>query len=438
MIFTHPVKFGVERNCAVDIGAGLSVGVTYSVSDNSLLSVSASGILTVVRDVTSDTEAFVIATETSTGIRKAVIDIQVVPQAVDLSTLVDVSGSPTSFLETLSYPGNGGGGSGAFSGAGIALVFGGGTGASPSVNYSGVEKYSFATGARSTAGIALMGDLTAHPGGEARSQGAAASNTTNAFVFGGGDYNLYNGYSGGSFATAVENYVFSTLGTKGSSPLALSQANGRIAAASDKSANAFVFGGYAGGGYLDTVEWYLFNNLASKGTTSAVLQRGYQVPAACGNSVFAFMFPGFNNQGATLFACEQFPFATGVRTVLASTLSTAQFGMSSAGNETQAYVFGGSSPSFTPIATVDVFNFATPGTRGTAAAIALAADRYYSSAASNSTSAFIFGGSSTSNDTTAGVDTCESYQFASMATRGATPAALSSGRIATAAASDHQ
>jgi hypothetical protein len=435
MIFTHPVKFGLVRSCAIDIGAGPSVGVTYSVSDASLISVSPAGLVAVLHDVTTAVKAFVIATETSTGIRKAMVDLQVVPSATDISLLEDSLGVPDGFFQTFAIPSGGGATpSVGFSGTGFALVFGGGTGASPTVNSNGVEKYSFVDGTKTSSGIALMN--------LAMSQGAAASNTTNAFVFGGGDINLYNGWSGGSFASAVENYVFATLGTKGGSPPALAYGTqGRLAAASDKSANAFTFGGYDGAysarGYFDVIDWYLFNNLASKGTTSSVLQHGYQEPAACGNSVFAFFFPGFAGVTATLFSCEQYPFATCVRTILSSSLSVAQFSMASAGNETLAAVFGGFNASTIPVGTVDTFNFATPGTRGTTPTVALAHSRNYPSAASNSTSAFIFGGCVDGTGTT-GSNTCESYQFASMASRGTEPATLSSGRMATAAASNHQ
>jgi hypothetical protein len=332
-----------------------------------------------------------------------------------------------------------------FSGAGFALVFGGGTGGNVTVNSSTVEQYSFATGVRVAGvspanGVAALGGPA--PNGQPMSQGAAASNTTNAFVFGGGDINLYNGWSGGSFSSVIDNYVFATLGTKGGSPPALAYGTqGRLAAASDKSANAFTFGGYDGAysarGYFDVIDWYLFNNLASKGTTAAVMSNGYQEPAACGNSVFALLFPGFAGQTATLFSCEKYPFATCVRTVLPSTLSVAQFGMASAGNQSIACVFGGLNPSFAAVGTVDTFNFATPGTRGTAPTVSLPLSRNYPSAASNSTSAFIFGGCVDGTGTT-GTDTCESYQFASMATRGKSPAALSSGRMATAAASNNR
>jgi hypothetical protein len=332
-----------------------------------------------------------------------------------------------------------------FSGLGMALVFGGGTGASPSsINSSTVEQYSFATGVRTTGaspanGVAALGGPA--PGGHPMCQGAAASNTTNAFVFGGGDVNLYNGYSGGTWSAGIDNYVFASLGTKGASPPALANGiQGRLAAASDKSANAFTFGGYVGaynaGGFFDTVDWYLFNNLASKGVTPAVMAHGYQAPTACGNSVMCLLFPGYAGQTATLFSTEKYLFSTAVKTVLASHLSVAQFTMSSAGNEANAFVFGGGNPSIVAVDVVDVFSFASPGTIGTMPTISMASHRYYSSAASNSTSAFIFGGSPDAS--TNAIDTCESYQFASMATRGATPAALSSPRMATCAASNHQ
>jgi hypothetical protein len=102
MLFSNPIKHGTTRALSVDIGQGPNVGVTFSVSDGSLITVDSSGVIGVVQDVTSQKEAFVFATETSTSLEKACVAMQVLPSAADLSTLLNLDGTLKSTSEATS------------------------------------------------------------------------------------------------------------------------------------------------------------------------------------------------------------------------------------------------------------------------------------------------------------------------------------------------
>jgi hypothetical protein len=97
MLISNPIKYGVTRAVKVDIGQGVNVGLTFALTDASLLTLSygaaESVTVGVVHDVTSQTDDFITVTETATGKTMAVIGVQVLPSSTDLSTLLNPDGT---------------------------------------------------------------------------------------------------------------------------------------------------------------------------------------------------------------------------------------------------------------------------------------------------------------------------------------------------------
>jgi hypothetical protein len=298
--------------------------------------------------------------------------------------------------------------------AGVAFVFGGEDGV-VATDYTTVEQYIFATPATKGAmPISLAYGLAA---------ASAASNATVAFIFCGQKDNVSGDFN--------HQYIFASPGTRGATPVATATGKSKTCAASNAT-DAFLFGGHQGAGAdLDTVENYIFAVPSSKGASPTSLTQPRTRASACGNSTMAFMFGGeFMTAGAMPIGatadCDIYLFTKpGTRGSGAAALNSARRLTSAASNATNAFVFGGgATASATYYTTVENYLYATPGTKGTVPASLSSADRA-DSAASSATNAFTFG--------TASI--CENYQFNVPGTKGAAPANLSNNRSNHCAAS---
>jgi hypothetical protein len=102
MITSHPIKYGVSRSLSENLGLA-DLPVTYSVEDPALLSVDASGAITVLQDVTEETLTFIYVTDTATG-EKQTCDIQIFPSSVDIDALITADGGIKSVTVSMDYP----------------------------------------------------------------------------------------------------------------------------------------------------------------------------------------------------------------------------------------------------------------------------------------------------------------------------------------------
>lgn len=309
-----------------------------------------------------------------------------------------------------------------------AFVFGGytNTANSTGTTVSTVENYQFnVPGTKGTTPASLV---------DTKHSTAAGANGTNCFVFGGEN-------TSGSDLSSCDNYIFATPGTKGTSPAATATLN-RLGSSAANQTNAFLFGGYnaTGGVRLTTVENYIFATPSSKGTAAAALAAINTGSTAASNRSTRFLLvPDQNYQGTDVAfvlggytttatsTCEQYIFATGLKGTNPADLSSARYAIGTAANTTNMFTFAGYNDiSGTGSTTCENYIFATPGTKGTAPAATATAGLYTTTAASNLTVAFVFGGWSTT--TAHAVSAAEQYIFATPGSKGTAPSSLSSAR----------
>jgi hypothetical protein len=246
-----------------------------------------------------------------------------------------------------------------------------------------------------------------------RSPSSVPGYATNAFMLGGFD-------NVAPYLAATENYLFATPGTKGTTPANLSAALYENTA-SGYSTNIWTFGGYNAGGVQSIVENYIVATPGTKGTAPSALSPGKQGPVAMGTNTVSLVVGGYTTVAVT--SGEQYIYATpGSKGTTPANLVTARYAASGASNATTGFIFGGSPTGgyAAAVNTAESYVFGTPGTLGATPA-ALASTSILSGAAANTTSALVFLGQDSSNTY---LSTVEQYLFATPGTKGTAPPAL--------------
>jgi hypothetical protein len=232
---------------------------------------------------------------------------------------------------------------------------------------------------------------------------------------------LFGGIITGNSSAVVDTYQFANLSTRGAAAANLSAGRYNFRAAGNNT-NAFTFGGWTNT-TVSTVENYLFATPTTKGTTPSALSGIRHGTAASSNNTNAFTYGGRTSSDSN--AVENYVFATPTsKGTSPSTLSTARAHLRATGNNTVAFVFGGSTGEGSAfVSTVEQYQYASPGTKGTTPSV-LAQAKDGMGVGANATIALVMGGRTTSGGTN--IATGEQYIFATPTTKGAAPANLAS------------
>jgi hypothetical protein len=195
---------------------------------------------------------------------------------------------------------------------------------------------------------------------------------------------------------------------------------------------ALVFGGIRTGAIMDTLDEYSFASGLRRVTAGPHLMRtAREYCSSASSRTRAMVFGGdVTNTSAFTGLVDYYDFATLSSVAGAAALETDSGYMAAAGdNSTMALVFGGYGPDI--LSRVEQYFFASPGTKGTVPATPGPAYPHETSvgrqgpcAASNSSAAFVFGGYHAFS-----YKNGDRYNFSSLGSLGAAPAALSTGRF---------
>ena len=101
MLYKNAIQYQQTRTIQVDLGSGINVGVNFSSSNPSLLSVSALGKVEALQDPDANTSVWVYVRDAQNFLRN-VVEFEVVPTSTSLSGLLDpVTGQPTSGIASV-------------------------------------------------------------------------------------------------------------------------------------------------------------------------------------------------------------------------------------------------------------------------------------------------------------------------------------------------